>query len=396
MFTRASSMLMTSAFALVAATGIALAAGEAEPAPPIEVGPIIWPLPAPAEALPQTDAEKAVNQAEGRALPTAEVLQPTLDPALESFVPSEGEKPPVSFRVGASDILPRLVEGWVAAFQQYYPGFELEIDKPMAGSLGTLELIEGNVDFVFVSRELKPSDITSFEEKFGYGPLSVPISGGSYRHYGFLDAMAFMVHKDNPIESLTYQQIDSIFSSTRHHGGEEITTWGQLGLTGEWADKPIHTYGIKPWNGFEEFIRQKVLSTDGNRGEWREDVHFDPVFFPVARRISADDSGLGYTGLSVVNSAVKVVPIQETADSPALAPTYENVAMAQYPLSRVVYLNANKNPDEPLAPALDEFLRFILSKEGQQVVVDMGIFLPLRSQQVSSSLDFLNAGAQQP
>lgn len=385
------SQIAISALAIMAATGPSFAAGEAEPAPPIEAGPIIWALPAPSEALPQTDEEKAQNQAVGRVLPTPEVLQPELDTTLVPFEPTLTERPPVSFHVGASDILPRLVEAWVAKYQQYYPDFELTIDTPMAGSLGTLELIEGNVDFVFVSRELKPTDITEFEDKFGYGPFSIPISGGSYRHYGFLDAMAFMVHKDNPIESLTYEQIDSIFSSTRHHGGEEITTWGQLGLTGEWADKPIHTYGIKPWNGFEEFIRQRVLSVGDERGEWREDVHFDPVFFPIARRISADDSGIGYTGLSVVNSAVKVVPIQETADAEPVSPTYEAVATTEYPLTRVVYLNANKNPDEPLPPALDEFLRFVLSKDGQQVVRDMGIFLPLRSHQVEASLTMVDA-----
>jgi phosphate transport system substrate-binding protein len=382
-----SALIATTAMTLICVP--AFAAGEAEPAPPIEAGPIIWALPAPAEALPQTDEEKAQNQAIGRTLPTPEVLQPVLDSDLKPFEPTLTERPPVSFHVGASDILPRLVEAWVAKYKEYYPDFELTIDTPMAGSLGTLELIEGNVDFVFVSRELKPTDLTSFEEKFGYGPFSIPISGGSYRHYGFLDAMAFMVNKDNPIEYLTYDQIDSIFSSTRHHGGEEITTWGQLGLTGEWADKPIHTYGIKPWNGFEEFIRQKVLSVDDERGEWREDVHFDPVFFPVARRVSADESALGYTGMSVVNSAVKVVPIKATADSAPVSPTYEAVATTEYPLTRVVYLNANKNPDEPLDPALDEFLHFILSQEGQQVVRDMGIFLPLRSHQVDTSVTML-------
>lgn len=143
----------------------------------------------------------------------------------------------------------------------------MQIPAPHAGSLGALELIKGNLDGVFVSRELKPSDISGFSAKFGYPPTSIPISGGSYRQYGFLDAMAFIVNKENPVEYLTFDQLDSIFSITRAPGGPSITTWGQLGIGGELGRSPINIYGIEPWNGFEEFIRQRVLSYNGNRGE---------------------------------------------------------------------------------------------------------------------------------
>jgi len=194
-----------------------------------------------------------------------------------------------------------------------------------------------------------------------------------------------MVHPNNPLSQLNYQQIDSIFSSTRHRGGAEITTWGQLGLTGEWADKPINVYGIRPWNGFEEFIRQKILDNNGQRGEWREDIRFEKLVFPLARRVSEDRYALGYSGLAYFDAPVKVLALASDASSEAIPPDYENVAAARYPLGRLVYFNINRPPGESLPPALNEFLRFVLSREGQEVVREQGIFLPLREFQAAQS-----------
>lgn len=152
-------------------------------------------------------------------------------------------------------------------FKHSYPHVNMTIPPPYAGSLGALELIKGTLQGVFVSRELKPSDITGFTDAFGYPPLSVPMSGGSYRQYGFLDSIAFVVNKANPIESLSFDQLDSILSTTRTRGGQAITKWGQLGVEGILAKMDIKIYGIQPWNGFEEFVRQRVLSYKGVRGE---------------------------------------------------------------------------------------------------------------------------------
>lgn len=359
--------------------------GPAAPAPPVRPGLTVWPLPTQPVLVPQTDAEKAASQASGRALPTPELLQPELDPGLKPYVPTPGLTIDRSFNVGSSDVLPTLVEAWAEAFRKHHPRFALTIDRPMAGSLGTLELIKGNLDFVFVSRELKPTDISGFSDKFGYPPFSVPISGGSWRHFGFLDAIGIMVHPDNPIRQLNFTQLDAVFSATRHRGGKPVRTWGDLGLTGKWARRPVTIYGIKPWNGFEEFVRQRVLSTADRRGEWRGDVHFDPTFFAVARRISADPGAIGYTGLSAIDSEVKFVPISADPQGPYLTPAYEHVASAAYPLSRVIYLNANAKPGAGLDPALREFLRFILSRDGQAVVRAHAIYLPLRAGQVEAS-----------
>ncbi len=278
-----------------------------------------------------------------------------------------------------------LTKRWIAAFQQRYPDVRLEIAPPYAGSLGAKELIKGDLDFVMVSRELKPDDLTGFREKFGYDPLSVPISGGTYRHFGFLDSVVFFVHEDNPLRSLSFEQLDAVLSRTRHRGGAPITTWGQLGLTGELADRPIRIWGVKPWNGFEEFVRQRVLSVPGKRGEWREDLNLVPTVFPVSDEVAKDRFALGYAGLAYVGPGVKVLPLAATPGAAAVPPGYEEVARAEYPLSRLVFMNVNHGPDRPLPPALAEFLRFIVSREGQQVVAEQGIFLPLRAAQAAAS-----------
>jgi phosphate transport system substrate-binding protein len=349
-----------------------------------------WLEPPPAKAQPQSDAEKEEGKTHGRALPPPEVLQPTLDPQLGAYKPCSGRKVSGDFKGASSDVLPRLVTLWIERFNKHCPNVHIRIAPPYAGSIGAKELVKENLDFVFVSRELRPDDITDFKAKFGYEPLSVPVSGGSYRHYGFLDTVGFIVNKGNPLERLTFTQLDGILSSTRHRGSPAIRTWGQLGLTGEWAEKPIHVYAIKPWNGFEEFIRQRVLSTAGKRGEWRDDLNFDEVVFPVAGRVAQDPYALGYTGLAYLDGGVKILSLSAGDAGSFYSPSYENVVTAAYPLSRLVYFNTNRRPGQPLAPGLAEFLRFILSSEGQQTVIDHAIFVPLRAGQASQSRTLLD------
>lgn len=340
--------------------------------------------------VPQPEHVQEENRKSGRKTPPPEILQPTLDPSLPAYQPRKNLKLSGTLHGAASDVLPGLVNLWFKEFNKYYPKAKLSIAPPYAGSLGAKELVKEKIDFVFVSRELKPEDIVDFKAKFGYEPLSVPVSGGSYRQYGFLDAVGFFVHKDNPIEKISYQQLDAIYSSTRHRGGKQITTWGELGVTGEWADKPIHLYGIKPWNGFEEFVRQRVLSTDGKRGEWRNDIKFEKLVFPMAKYGAEDKYAIGYTGMAFVDAPVRMLAIGESDNGPFYSPTYENVALASYPLSRLIYLNMNKAPGQSANPVLEEFLRFVLSREGQQVVLKHAIYLPLRAEQVKSAQALLN------
>ena len=172
-------------------------------APAAENRPMVeWLTPATATNKPQTPQEADEGRKVGRKLPPPEVLQPSLDRALPSYQPRK-EKLSGTFKGAASDVMVVLVQKWFEKFKRYQPEVSLTISPPYAGSLGAVELVKENLDFVFVSRELRPDDLKDFQAKFGYPPLSVPVSGGSYRHYGALDAVAFFVNKDNPIESLT-------------------------------------------------------------------------------------------------------------------------------------------------------------------------------------------------
>ena len=368
-----------------AATALFATAAHAEvvPAPMVDIVQPTTPT-----NRPLNDAEKKLGMDQGRALPPPELLQPSLDSALPAYVPIKGRLHG-HFKGAASDVLAVLARRWAAAFAKYQPGVTMDIPPPYAGSLGAKELVKQNLDFVFVSRELKPDDITDFNAKFGYPPLSVPISGGSYRAYGALDAVGFIVNRDNPIDRISFAQLDALLSVTRHRGGAAVTTWGQLGLTGEWADKPVHVYAIKPWNGFEEFVRQRVLSVPGKRGEWRTDLNFLDVVFPLAKAVANDRYALGYTGLAYLDAPVKVIALQQDGGGLAIPATYEAVARADYPLSRLTYFNVNKKPGARLDPAIEEFLRFVLSREGQAIVRDQGTFMPLRGGQTDRARSLL-------
>ncbi|MFE9884411.1 PstS family phosphate ABC transporter substrate-binding protein [Streptomyces scopuliridis] len=360
-----------------------------------------WAVAPQKKVTPQTPEQDAYNKANGRPLPAPELLQPALDPALGTYRPKPTNSLRGDYQCGASDVLADLSKKWIKEFEQQYPKVHISVNPPYAGSLGALELIKGNLDCVFVSRELKPSDIDGFHDAFGYDPLSIPISGGSYRHYGFLDSVGFIVNKDNPIDKLSLDQLDAALSTTRNRGGEAATTWGDLGATGEWADKPIHIVGLQPWNGFEEFVRQRVLNHNGERGEWRPGaavgstpadpaVRWEKTVFNIAKDVAEDPYAIGYTGVAYVDQAVKVISLSDHAGDPAYAPTYENVASAAYPLSRLTYFNVNKRPGKQLDPVMEELIRFILSKRGQSVVGGQQVFLPLRSGQAKAGLDALN------
>ena len=340
-----------------------------------------------ARPLPQkpTPAQTELWKKQGRELPVPELLQPRLDVALPHYMPRRDIELGGHFKGAASDVLAALTKHWIAAFQKIYPKVTLELPPPYAGSLGALELIKGDLQFVMVSRELKPSDISGFSAKFGYPPFSTPISGGTWRHFGFLDAIAFFVHPDNPIKQLNFEQIDAIYSSTHHRGGKQITKWGDLGLTGEWAEKPIHVWGVKPWNGFEEFIRQRALNMGDKRGDWRPDINFTDTVFPLSEAVASDPCALAYSGLAYIDDDLKQLALVPPTGGPAVPPSYEEVSAGRYPLSRLVFFNTNKRPGQPLDPVLEEFLRFILSSEGQQIILDQAVFIPLRAEQASAS-----------
>lgn len=273
-----------------------------------------------------------------------------------------------------SNTVTNLLQLWISGFTRLYPEVHFQADIGGSGQGGP-RLTSGTADFGFISREMMGREETPFVDKFGYEPLAISVAGGSLAVKAFTDCVAFIVNKDNPLDEITYPQLDAIYSATRNWGSKEpITKWGQLGLTGEWADKPIHAWGVEIPNGYDHFVQMHVLAN----GQWRDGIQALHTVIPLSDKVAEDKYAISYTGLAWnTNPNTKVLRLAVHPGDPAIAPTFDAVAAQKYPLSRTIYMFVNREPGEPLSPLLREFIRYTLSREGQQAVVDDAIFTPL-------------------
>ena len=279
-----------------------------------------------------------------------------VDPATPEYTPTSGVSGKV-VSVG-SDTLNNLMTFWGEGFQEVYPNAVVEIEGK-GSSTAPPALIDSLSQFGPMSREMKADEIQKFEKKFGYKPTAVRVA---------LDALAVYVNKDNPIEKLTLQQVDAIFSSTRKAGApSDITTWGQLGLTGAWASTPISLYGRNSASGTYGYFKEHVLA----KGDYKSTVKEQPGSAAVVQGVTADRGGIGYSGVGYRTAGVKAVPIVGSDGKPYDVAD-ENVYSGKYPISRALFVYVNKAPGQPLQPTVREFLRFVLSKQGQEIVVKDG------------------------
>lgn len=280
-----------------------------------------------------------------------------VDPDLPSYQPVSG----VSGNLDSigSDTLNNLMTLWAESFQAIYPNVHIQIEGK-GSSTAPPALIEGTAQLGPMSRDMKPTEEDKFEERFGYKPLGVPVS---------IDALAVYVHKDNPLDHLTLMQVDSIFSNTYKRGGSEIDSWGELGLEGTWAQHGISTYGRNSASGTYGFFKEVALA----KGDFRPSVKEQPGSSAVVQGISSDIYGIGYSGIGYRTSGVKLLALGETEET-IFEPTYENCLTQDYPLARFLYIYINKSPVEPIDPLTKEFLKFVLSREGQEIVVKDGYY----------------------
>src|SRR5438128_632584 len=183
-------------------------------------------------------------------------------------------------------------------------------------------------------------------------------------------------------------ELDAIYSRTRLRGHADVRTWGDLGLGGEWATRPIHLYGLKPVNGIEQYVKQVVmLGGDHKEGiEFVKGKGFTHAFTVAAQDMAKKPGGLTYAMLANVTPNVKVLKLSWKDGDTCYAPNVENVYSHKYPFSRYVYIYVNKAPGKPLPPKVKEFLKLVLSKEGQQVVADERVFIPLQPEVVKEEL----------
>ena len=271
-----------------------------------------------------------------------------------------------------SDTLNNAMTLWAETFNKLYPNVRVQIEGK-GSSTAPPSLIAGTSQLGPMSRAMKGSEIDAFEKKFGYKPTEIKAA---------VDGLALFVNKDNPIKGLTLEQVDAIFSKTRRAGNkEDIVTWGQLGLTGDWANKPISLYGRNSASGTYGFFKGQALKD----GDFKDTVKEQPGSAAVVQGISVDRYGIGYSGMGYKTSGVRAIPLAVKAGQPFVDEGITNVYSGKYPLSRFLFVYVNKAPNKALDPLTQEFLKLILSKEGQEVVIKDGYF-PLPAKVVMEEL----------
>jgi phosphate transport system substrate-binding protein len=293
----------------------------------------------------------------GTAIPAA--AQVGLDPALPAYAPVSGVSG--SLKSIGSDTLNNLMTLWAEGFNARYPAVKIEIEGK-GSTTAPPALVAGTAHFGPMSRPMKAAEIDSFEKKFGYKPSAVRSA---------VDALAVFVHKDNPIKCLSLQQVDAVFSKTRKGGmDKDITTWGQLGVTGEWASKPISLYGRNSASGTYGYFKEHALF----KGDFKDGVKEQPGSSSVVQGVASDKYGIGYSGIGYMTADVRAVPLANDGKTAAVEATPENAYTGKYPLARFLYVYMNQKPGTPMDPLRKEFVRFVFSKEGQSAVVKDGYF----------------------
>ncbi len=296
-----------------------------------------------------------------------------LDPGLPKYTKVDGVSGTAK-SIG-SDTMNNEMALWLEGFKKFYPNVNVEIEGK-GSSTAPAALIAGTAQFGPMSRAMKSSEIDEFEAKFGYKPTEIGTS---------IDMLAVYVHKDNPIKSLSMQQVDAIFSSTRKGGNStDIVTWGDLGLSGEWANKPISMYGRNSASGTYGYFKEHALF----KGDYKPSVKEQPGSSSVVQAVASDKFAIGYSGIGYITADVRAVPLSPDASTPAVEAKPENAYSGEYPLARFLYVYVNKKPGEQMDQLRREFLRYVLSAEGQADVIKDGYY-PLTAKLAQQQLEKL-------
>ena len=271
-----------------------------------------------------------------------------------------------------SDTLNNLMAFWGEAFTKQYPNVRIQVEGKGSGTAPPA-LIEGTAQLGPMSREMKSEEMDLFEAKYGYKPTRVSVA---------VDALAVFVHRDNPVESLSLEQLDGIFSRTFRGGHGDIKTWGQLGVKGDLEGRPISMYGRNSASGTYGYFKETALF----KGDYKDTVKEQPGSSSVVQSVSTDRFAIGYSGCGYLTSGVRAVPLMGIGRDAAksFAPTQEHAMSGKYPLSRNLYIYINK-PKAGLDPAVREFIKFVLSKEGQEIVAKDG-YMPLDAKLAAEEL----------
>ena len=294
-------------------------------------------------------------------LVTRVAAQVEVDPKLPTYQAAQGVSG--SLKSLGSDTMNNEMTLWAEGFMAIYPNVQIEIEGK-GSSTAPPALIAGTAQFGPMSRKMKAKEEDDFEKRYGYKPTELPTS---------IDMLAVYVHKDNPIEGLTLQQVDAIFSKTRRGGfPRDIRTWGDLGLTGTWANRPISLYGRNAASGTYGYFKEVALFG----GDYKDAVKEQPGSSSVIQGVATDKYAIGYSGIGYRTADVRVVPLALDADSPAVEASADAAYSGEYPLARFLYLYVNYKPGSQLDPLRREFIRYVYSGQGQRDVIKDG-YLPV-------------------
>ncbi|TVR96052.1 MAG: phosphate ABC transporter substrate-binding protein PstS family protein [Rhodospirillales bacterium] len=293
--------------------------------------------------------------------PSMAMAQAQVDPDLPTYEPVSGISGNLT-SIG-SDTLNNLMTLWAEAFQGFYPNVNIQI-QGAGSSTAPPALTEGTANFGPMSRAMREGEIQAFEERHGYPPTQVRVA---------IDTIAVYVHRDNPIEGMTIPQVDAVFSVTRRCGyPEDITRWGQLGLTGPWENRDFTLYSRNAVSGTYGYFRQFALCD----GDFKDAINEQPGSASVVQGVAESINGIGYSGIGYITSGVRAVPLAREEGAPFANADAEGAVSGNYPLARFLYVYANAHPNDGLPPLEREFFRMVLSKQGQEVVVRDG-YIPM-------------------
>lgn len=261
-----------------------------------------------------------------------------------------------------SDTLANLMTLWTEGFKRNYPSVNIQV-QAAGSSTAPPALTEGTANFGPMSRAMKDKEIEAFESRFGYKPTAIRVA---------IDALAVYVHKDSPLEALSIAQVDAAFSETRRCGAPvSVDSWGDFGLSGSWEERPIQLYGRNSVSGTYGYFKKVGLCS----GDFKGSVNEQPGSASVVQAVASSLNGIGYSGIGYVTSGVKALSLSKDGGE-AIEATAEKALSGEYPLSRYLYVYVNKKPGEPLPPLEQEFIKLVLSKEGQEIVEKDG-YIPV-------------------
>lgn len=282
-----------------------------------------------------------------------------VDPDLPAYKPVQGISG--TLKSIGSDTMNNEMTLWAEGFQRFYPNVKIEIEGK-GSSTAPPALVSGTAQFGPMSRPMKDEEIAAFEGRYGYKPVGLATS---------IDMLAIYVNKDNPVQGLTLPQIDAIFSKTRKGGfPRDITSWGDVGLTGAWARRPISLYGRNSASGTYGYLKEHALF----KGDYKDSVKEQPGSSSVVQACASDRYAIGYSGIGYKTADVRAVPLTAEEGEPLVEATPENAYTGEYPLARFLFAYTNYKPGSQLDPLRREFIKYIFSKQGQQDVVKDGYY----------------------